>query len=49
MPPANPKVELEKIRLLDISEEARERILYRNSAELLGIDPAGIETEAGDA
>ena len=44
MPPANPKVEIEKIRLLDISEEQRERILYRNSAELLGI-----ETEAGDA
>jgi len=47
MPPANPKVELEKIRLLDITKEQREQILYRNSAELLGIDPGATDNEGG--
>jgi len=38
MPPGNPIVELEKIEVLDLSEEQRERILWRNAADLLDLD-----------
>ena len=37
-PAANPHVELEKIRVLDLSKNQQERILYRNTAELLNLD-----------
>jgi hypothetical protein len=43
MPPANPTVEIEKIRLLEITDEQRDRILYRNAVELLGLDPGALE------
>ena len=38
MPPGNPIVELEKIEVLDLTDEQRERILWRNTAELLDLD-----------
>lgn len=37
-PAANPHVELEKIRVLDLTDEQRELILYRNIADLLDLD-----------
>ncbi|MFB6201064.1 MAG: amidohydrolase family protein [Halorhabdus sp.] len=41
MPPANPKVELEKIRVLDLTDEQRADLLWRNAARLLGLDVEG--------
>lgn len=38
MPPANPVVELKKIEVLDLTDEQRERILWRNAADMLNID-----------
>ena len=38
MPPANPKVELEKIRTLDLTDDQRESILWRNASEILDLD-----------
>lgn len=38
MPPGNPIVELEKIEVLDLTDEQRERILWRNAAEMLDLD-----------
>ncbi|MFB6131642.1 MAG: amidohydrolase family protein [Salinigranum sp.] len=40
-PAANPQVELEKIRVLDLTDEQRERILCENIADLLGLDVMG--------
>lgn len=40
MPPANPRVELKKIDVLELTDDQRERIRYRNAAELLGIEGA---------
>lgn len=40
MPPANPRVELRKIDLLDIDEQDRERILYGNASRMLDIEVA---------
>lgn len=37
-PAANPHVELEKIRVLDLTEEEREQVLYRTIADLLDLD-----------
>lgn len=37
-PAANPHVELEKIRVLDLTDRQRELILYENTAQLLGLD-----------
>ena len=38
MPPANPHVELEKVLPMDVTDEERERILWRNAAELMDVD-----------
>lgn len=40
MPPANPHVELKKIEVLDLTDAQRERILYGNAADLLGVEAA---------
>jgi predicted TIM-barrel fold metal-dependent hydrolase len=40
-PAANPHVELEKIRVLDLTDEERERLLFRNIADLVGLDVGG--------
>lgn len=37
MPPANPRVELAKIEILDLTDDQREMILGRNIAELVNI------------
>jgi predicted TIM-barrel fold metal-dependent hydrolase len=41
MPPANPNVELRKIDVLDLTDEQRNKILYRNIAEMLKLDIEG--------
>lgn len=43
MPPANPVVELKKVEVLDLTDEQRERILWRNAADMLNldVDPGG--------
>jgi hypothetical protein len=41
MPPGNPIVELEKISVLDLTESQRERILWRNTAEMLDVEMEG--------
>jgi predicted TIM-barrel fold metal-dependent hydrolase len=38
MPPANPKAELAMIDVLDLTEEQREKILWRNIAKMLDLD-----------
>lgn len=38
MPPANPNVELRKIEVLDLTDEQREKILYKNIANMLDLD-----------
>lgn len=44
MPPANPKVELEKIRALDLTTDQRDMILWRNASEILNLD---VEADKG--
>lgn len=44
-PAANPHTELEKIRTLNISDEQREKILFRNIAEILDL-PIGVGESA---
>ena len=39
-PAANPQVELEKIRVLDLTDDQRRKILYENAAALLDVDVA---------
>jgi len=55
MPPANPDVELRKIEVLDLTDDQRERLLWRNVADLLDLDldvdregPDGTDGEGPD-
>jgi len=41
MPPANPNVELKKIDVLDLTNDQREKILYKNIAQILDLDLEG--------
>lgn len=41
MPAANPVVELEKLRVLDLTDAERSRVLFQNAADLLGLEMEG--------
>ena len=38
MPPGNPLVELRKVEVLDLTDDQRERVLWRNAADMLDLD-----------